>query len=111
MGNSIIFILLGLGYVVGKVLLEKRLAPLEVLQGDHHIANLAYVRGCSVYDIFKAAGVKWNFTAFKMDQDFKRYLQDGFVPQYVRDYTHQEITSPDQTYQTILFSGGRPPYL
>ena len=111
MGHSIIFILLGLGYVVGKVLLEKRLAPLEVLQGDHHIANLAYMRGCSVYDIFKAAGVKWSFSAFKVDHDFKGYLQDGFVPQYVRDYTHQEIANPDQTYQKILFSGGRPPYL
>lgn len=111
MGNALIFIILGLGYVFLKVSLERRLAPIESSQSDRQLADLAYARGCSVYDIFHAAGIKWNFTEFKRDQDFKRYLQEGFVPQYVVDFSHQEISNGDRTYQELLFSGGRPPYL
>ncbi len=111
MGSALIFIILGLGYAIGKVWLEKRLAPKENEQNGLQLENLAFARGCSVYDIFQAAGVKWNFSHFKLDQDFKSYLGEGFVPAYVHEYCRHDYRANDRTYQEILFSGGRPPYL
>lgn len=111
MGSALIFIILGLGYAIGKVWLEIRLAPKENKQNGLQLENLAFARGCSVYDIFQAAGVKWNFSHFKLDQDFKNYLDEGFVPAYVNDYCSHDHLANDRTYQKILFSGGRPPYL
>lgn len=111
MGSALIFIFLGLGYALGKVLLEKRLASFESDQNGTQLENLEFARGCSVYDIFQAAGVKWNFSRFKLEQDFKGYLDNGFVPSYVHEYCRLDPFANDRTYQKILFSGGRPPYL
>lgn len=111
MGSALIFIILGLGYALGKVVLEKRLASDENEKNGPQLENLAFARSCSVYDIFQAAGVKWNFSQFKLEQDFRGYLNEGFVPSYVDEYCRQDHFANDRTYQKILFSGGRPPYL
>ena len=109
MGSTFIFIFITLTYAIGKVLLEKRLALREEKQNRYPLENLAFARECSVYDIFQAAAKKWNFSRYKLEQDFKGYLKDGFVPSYVHDYCRRDPYANDRTYQKIFLSGGRPP--
>lgn len=109
--NAAIFIGLALAYAIAKILLEKRLAPLDDVGDGRRLSDLAFASGRSVYDIFHAAGAAWNFSREKVEDDFKRYLQRDEVPHYVGTYARRHRQTGDRTYQRLLFSGGRPPYL
>jgi|GEM_PF-1572548 len=111
MSPAIIFIGLALVFGLGKVILEKRLAPLDAVGDERRLGDLAFSMGCSVYDLFARAGEAWNFSKSKIDSDFKVYVHEERIPPYLRDYLRKNGHSDDQTYQKILFSGGRPPYL
>jgi len=111
MPQHIIFIALALGFTVLKVVLEKRLAPLEATGAAEHLDELAFSRGCSVYDLFVAAGKDWKFSRSKIEQDFGRFAHEHEVPQYVSDYLRKQDMGKDHAYHKLLFSGGRPPYL
>ena len=111
MYESIIFIGLGLIYACLKIYLEKRLAPLDAESDERRILDLAFVIGCNVYQLFKEAGAKWKFSEYKIDEDFKRYLREEYIPGYVRRFIREHEKAGDRTYQMLLFSGGRPPYL
>lgn len=111
MGSTFILICIGLVYVIGKVLLERHLASIEKKQNRYPLENLAFARGCSAYDIFQAAAEKWNFSQYKLEQDFKGYLKNGQIPSYVHEYCRHDRFANDRTYQKILFSGGPPPLL
>ncbi|MFZ0612799.1 MAG: hypothetical protein WAM73_11215 [Desulfobacterales bacterium] len=111
MSNAIFFIVLGLIYVLLKVYLEKRLAPMDSLGDEYDLSDLAFSTGQSVYDVFKVAAVTWNVTVEKSDDDFKKYLTQGHIPHYVRDYLRRQTKPGDRTLQKLVFSGGRPPYL
>ncbi len=52
--------------------------------------KLSRKRECSEYDIFRAAADLWNFSEKKVDEDFKRYLNDGDIPKYVKDFMEKE---------------------
>ena len=111
MFRALTFIAIGLIFALLKIWLEKRLAPLDAVGDEHRLSDLAYDRGCSVYDLFKEAGEKWNFSNTKIDSDFKQYVHQNFIPPYMHDYLKQSAPTGDRTYQKVLFSGGRPPYL
>lgn len=111
MMTAIIFVGVALAYAILKIVLEKRLAPMDTAGVEQTLSNLAFASGLSVYDLFKAAGSAWNFSNGKIENDFKRYLKQGDVPPYVRDYAKKHLLTRDRSYQTLLYAGGRPPYL
>ncbi len=111
MTSGLIFILLTVVFAWGKIVLEKRLAPMDADGVDHRLSDLAFTTGCSVYALFQNAGAEWRFSSSKIDQDFKNYLRHNQTPHYVNDYVRRLESPHEATYQKILFSGGRPPYL
>ena len=111
MFNTLLFIVIGLIYVVLKIYLEKRLAPFDAVGEECELSDLAFTNGNSVYEVFKTAGSTWNLPAEKCEDDFTIYLQRGAIPHYVRDYLRRQLKPGDRTYQKLIFSGGRPPYL
>jgi hypothetical protein len=111
MSNTILFIVIGLIYVILKIYLEKRLAPLDAVGDERELSDVAFASGNSVYEVFKTAGSNWNLPAEKSEDDFKKYLQRGAIPHYVRDYLRRQLKPGDRTYHELIFSGGRPPCL
>jgi hypothetical protein len=111
MFHALLFIGIALVFALLKIVLEKRLAPLDAGGEDRQLSDLAYDKGCSVYDLFKEAGAKWGFSKAKIESDFRRYLHTDFVPTYLHDYLRENIAASNHTYQKVIFSGGRPPYL
>ena len=109
--NTLFFVGIALVYAILKIYLEKRLAPLDAVGDDRRMADLAFASRCSVYDLFVSAGSKWSFSRGKIDEDFHRYLKRGEIPPYVHDYVQRHLQAEDHTYQQLIFSGGRPPYL
>ena len=109
--NPLIIFGLAFIYLILKVYLENRWAPLDDVGDDRHLADLAFACGCSVFDIFKSAGAQWNFSARKAERDFRRYLRSGHVPTYVHRYVTDHPRHRNSTYQRLIFNGGRPPYL
>jgi hypothetical protein len=111
MFHPFIFIGIALIFAILKIVLEKRLAPLDALGDEHLLSDIAYNEGCSVFNLFEKAGEKWNFSKSKINADFKQYVNQGFIPTYLHDYLDQNGPTGDHTYRKVLFSGGRPPYL
>jgi hypothetical protein len=111
MNDTVLFIVIGSIYVVLKIYLEKRVAQLEAGDDERELSNLAFSNGNSVYEVFKTAGSTWNIPAENSEDDFKKYLQRGVIPHYVRDYLRRQLRPGDCTYLKLIYSGGRPPYL
>jgi hypothetical protein len=112
MGTMLIFICLALLYGGLKIVLERRLAPLDVIGTDGDLNDVAFANGCSVYDLFQWANQDWHFSQIKIESDFKNYLNRGDIPGYVYHYIKsQPKNTLDRTYNKLIFSGGRPPYL
>lgn len=111
LSTALLFISLALVFGLGKIILEKRLAHLDAAGDERRLGDLAFSMGCSTYDLFVRAGKTWNFSIAKIDADFREYVHDERIPPYLRDFLSKTPQANDQTYQKILFSGGRPPYL
>ena len=111
MTNPLVFIILGIVYAALKIYFEKRFAPLDATGEQRRLADLAFACGHSEYDLFVISGEGWNTALTKIDQDFKKYLKTGYMPAYVRDFLRRHPDNNDQTYQMLIYSGGRPPYL
>jgi len=111
MYQTLIFIVIALAFALLKVYLEKRLAPLDAVGEERQLGELAFARGCSVYQLFQEAGAVWNFSQAKVEADFKQYVSQSRVPPYLHDYLLKNLQAGDQTYQKLLYPGGRPPYL
>lgn len=112
MEAMLVFICLAVLYGGLKIVLEARLAPMDVIGNDMDLADLAFANGCGVYDLFQRAGQHWRFSQTKIKTDFKNYLNRGDIPGYVLMYIKsQPKHARDRTYSKLIFSGGRPPYL
>lgn len=109
--KALIIFGLALVYAVLKMYFEKRLAPMDDVGDERHLADLAFASGCSVFDLFRSAGAPWNFSEQKINSDFRHYLKADVVPPYVSAYLRQHHQQRNNTYQRLLFNGGRPPYL
>jgi len=112
MNSMIIFICLAVLYGALKIILERRLAPLDVVGEDGDLCDVAFSSGCSVYALFQQAGDVWPFSKDRIQNDFKNYLNTGDIPGYVRQFIKtQPALVKNRTYSKLIFSGGRPPYL
>lgn len=111
MYQALIFIGIALVFALLKVYLEKRLAPLDAVGDERQLGDLAFSKGCSVHQLFKEAGSEWNFSQAKIEADFKQYVHQSHVPPYLHDYLQKNLHADNQTYQKLLYPGGRPPYL
>lgn len=111
MHNAFIIFGLALAYALLKVYFEKRLAPMDDVGDERHLADLAFASGCSVFDLFRSAGEGWRFSEQKIESDFRRYLKADVVPPYVQAYLRQHAGQRNNSYQRLIYSGGRPPYL
>jgi hypothetical protein len=111
MFHALLFISMALVFALLKVVLEKRLAPMDAGGEARQLSDLAYDKGCSVYDLFREAGDKWGFSKAKIESDFRQYLHQDFVPTYLHDYLRENSAASAHTYQKVIFAGGRPPYL
>jgi hypothetical protein len=111
MTASFIFIGLALVFAVGKIILERRLATLDAAGDERRLGDLAFTMDCSVYDLFVRAAADWNFSRAKIEADFRDYVHSDRIPPYLHDYLQQNGLSRQQTYQELLYAGGRPPYL
>jgi len=109
--STFIFIAIAIIYAVLKIYFEKRFAPQDAVSEERRLADLAFACGCSEFELFELSGGNWNFSRQKIEQDFKRYVKNGHVPAYVRDTLRRHPHKGDRTYQMLIFSGGRPPYL
>ncbi|MCB2169122.1 MAG: hypothetical protein KQI78_15805 [Deltaproteobacteria bacterium] len=111
MTNALMLFGLALAYALIKVFLEKRLSPLDDVGDERHLADLAFAIGCSVFDLFRSAGDRWNFSDQKVNADFQNYLRTDRIPPYVRQFLHHHPLNRNRTYQRLVYNGGRPPYL
>ena len=112
MTSMVIFISLAVLYGALKIILERRLAPLDVVGEEGDLSDAAFSNGCSVHALFQQAGDVWPFSKGRIENDFKIYLNTGEIPGYVRQFVKsQPALTRDRTYSKLIFSGGRPPYL
>lgn len=112
MTTMVIFICLAALYGALKIILERRLAPLDVIGEDGDLSDVAFSTGCSVHALFQQAGGVWPFSMDRIENDFKIYLNTGEIPGYVRQFVKsQPARVRDRTYSKLIYSGGRPPYL
>ena len=111
MTASILFIVLAFVFAIGKIFLEKRWAHLDAVSDERRLGDLAFSMGCSVYDLFVRAAANWHFSKAKIDADFRDYVRSDRIPPYVQAYLEQCRPAAKQTYQELLYAGGRPPYL
>ena len=81
----IIFLLILLIFV--KLFFKKRVK----IQSEMDLLYiLSRKKGCSEYDIFREAADVWSFSEKKVEEDFKRYLNNGDIPRYVKDFMEKE---------------------
>ena len=112
MNEMVVFTCLAVLYAALKIILERYLAPLDTVGDNQDLSDVAFSIGCSVFTLFKRAGDEWHFSNAKIDHDFKSYLNTGDIPGYVRMFVKQQPAQKrDRTYNKLIFSGGRPPYL
>ena len=102
---------MALVFTVAKIMLEKRLAPMDAAGDERGLGDLAFKMNCSVYDLFQLAGAEWHFSQEKIDRDFKNYVRTTQIPSYLHGYLHRSDRPAEKTYQEILYAGGRPPFL
>ncbi|HSO18641.1 MAG TPA: hypothetical protein VLT88_04250, partial [Desulfosarcina sp.] len=86
----VVFISLAVGYGALKIILERRLAPLDAAGDEKDLADAAFAGGCSTYDLFRQAGGKWNFSDARIEADFRTYLNAGDIPGYVRLFLREQ---------------------
>lgn len=111
MTSAIIFIGLALVFALGKIILEKRLAAQDAAGDERCLSDLAFSLDCSVYDLFIQAAAEWHFSREKIDSDFKNYMRNDQIPPYVHIFLDRSARCRETTYQELIYSGGRPPYL
>ena len=66
-------------------LIERRLRSVKPTLSDR-VFFTARSMNCSEYELFRRAGARYDFSAAKIDTDFKHYLWHEHVPEYVRQF-------------------------
>ena len=103
--ESYIFLLLTAFYFCVSSYANRRFAERRVIRDDEYVTCLAMARECSVYTIFQNAGSDWNFSESKIDSDFKNYLREGFIPQYVSTFAKRNVLPEDLKMYTLMSRG------
>jgi len=58
---------------------------------EERIYEVAKFNCCSEFHVFMVAGGNWHIPAQRIEHDFDRYLSNGSVPYYVRDFIRTPI--------------------
>jgi transcriptional antiterminator len=56
---------------------------------EEYLAWLARLSERSEYDLFFISAEDWNVSEQTIEEDFKNYLRDGFIPYYVADFVRK----------------------
>ena len=89
--TAISLVMLVMLYFAALAYIEKTHCKRAFISNDEYVSSLARVRKCSVYDLFRFSGADWSFSNSKIETDFKAYLKTGHIPQYVVNYSKQNI--------------------
>ncbi len=65
---------------------------------DDYVFKIARVTGHSEYDVFCKSAEAWPISQEKIEQDFKRYLQQQGVPHYVNDFVRRNKKHIDELH-------------
>jgi hypothetical protein len=84
--NVIAFSLIAVVYVLGRIVIEVNEKRAHPLSDGEHLGSIAADRKSSEYDIFFSAAENWHVPASRVEADFRRYLADGTLPHYLRDF-------------------------
>ncbi len=69
--------------------LDFRLAARRTVSDEEYLAAMARSRSTSEYDMFHVAAETWHIAATQVEDDFNRYVTEGDMPHYVRDYVRR----------------------
>jgi len=69
--------------------LDIRFAARRTVTDEEYLAHIARSRSTSEYDLFHVAAGTWHIAARQVEDDFKRYVTEGQMPHYVRDYVRR----------------------
>lgn len=66
--------------------LDAHWAKRTPLTDEEILSHFARSKKISEFDVFSLAAPNWSVTPSAVEKDFKRYLQRGTLPHYVRDF-------------------------
>ena len=74
--------------------LDRRWAERTPLTDEERLSILARLRETSEYALFYMAADGWSVAGTQVEDDFKTFLNGGFLPHYVRDYLRRQGIAP-----------------
>ena len=107
--EPIAFFLLVIIYVLGKKYIESRERKIHRSSDEEYLASIAAERNCSEYDLFRVAAAKWRIADSRVEDDFKRYLTQGDLPHYLRDFVRKNRKNGDLARDNHMSPGGKLP--
>lgn len=107
--ETFVFLLLAIVYVLGKKYIETHERRNRHVGDEEFLAGMAADRKCSEYDLFLLAAEDWQVSNARVEGDFKRYLMQGILPHYVRDFVRKNRCTDDGEKCEHLNPGGRLP--
>jgi hypothetical protein len=81
-----VYPLMVVGYFQFMRYMDMRWSRKRPLTEDELLTHLAKARGKSEYEVFFIAAESWHRTTPQIEGDFRRFLLDGQIPYYVKDY-------------------------
>jgi hypothetical protein len=81
--------LMVVGYFQLMRYMDMRWSRKRPLSEDELLTHLAKFNGKSEYELFFLAAEDWRRTDAQIEADFRRFLLDGQIPYYVKDYVRK----------------------
>ncbi len=75
--------------------LERQYTRNRYVSDEEYLAGMAKKRGRSEYDLFHISAKEWHIQVGRIDEDFKKYLVNGDLPYYVKDYIRKNREKAD----------------
>jgi hypothetical protein len=107
--ETIAFTLLAIVYVLGMKYIEANERRSRHIGDEEYLASMAKSMNCSEYDLFLVAAKKWRVSISQIEDDFKRYLIDGILPHYVRDFVRKNRSTGNIEKDDKINPGGKLP--
>lgn len=107
--EAIAFVLLAVGYVVGRKYIAKSERKNRQISDEEYLAMMALEGECSEYALFLSAAGQWRVSPAQVEGDFRMYLMQGVLPHYLRDYVRKKKATDPFDRKDPLNPGGRLP--
>ena len=88
--GAVLLLLAGIVYQLIIQAASKKEERSAHLSPAEQLAQIARKQGGSEYDIFRKAALEWNEPESRIDDDFKRYLNEEIIPYYVNGYIREK---------------------